>query len=349
MRHLERSAQDRLAADPAQRPFREAHRLFQPIVVTECFGRSHRRSPMAHARRPAILALSVLLATALFAEPVLSQSQREEQLYEKDLYRPTDAVLAELKPERALEQLRELAGLKPKSREIIDKVGDWRFEFFIDGRELSAFRPLAEARKIEIYEDRIEFVLARANSGPTTYYFHELPADLRILKDSIVLFQFGVPLSKDRVLWCSGGLNDMMREACAMRLADALFVLRKASAGLASDDRKFDEVVAQYRALGAASAIPEEVRRYKVQAEFMVDQKRYGDAIRLYGEGLKAAPWWPGGRFNRALLFAEMKRYRDAIMEMNRYLKLEPDAPDARAAQDLVYKWEAAMKLSGRN
>jgi tetratricopeptide (TPR) repeat protein len=94
--------------------------------------------------------------------------------------------------------------------------------------------------------------------------------------------------------------------------------------------------------------MPEEVRKYQVQADFMISQKRYGDAIRIYTEGLKSAPWWPDGRFNRALLFAETKRYRDAILDMNRFLMLEPESPDARSARDRIYQWEAAMKMRVR-
>jgi tetratricopeptide (TPR) repeat protein len=81
-----------------------------------------------------------------------------------------------------------------------------------------------------------------------------------------------------------------------------------------------------------------------VQAEFAFEQKRLQDAARLYAEALKIAPWWPEGRFNRALLLAEVGQYRGAISEMRRYLQLVPDAPGARAAQDRIYRWESAMQ-----
>jgi tetratricopeptide (TPR) repeat protein len=148
------------------------------------------------------------------------------------------------------------------------------------------------------------------------------------------------------VLWCSdGGLFEENRAGCAKQLADALHVLRKANEGIPNEDEKFKAVVAQYRATGGKVRLPEEVRRFQVQADFMIQQKRYADAIRIYGEGLKVAPWWPDGRFNRALLLAESKRYRDAILEMNRFVMLEPDSADARTARDRIYQWEAAMKM----
>ncbi len=204
-------------------------------------------------------------------------------------------------------------------------------------------------RKVDLHEDRIEFQLSRQDRGPSTYHFHELPASMEIVRDGLVVWMYGVTISKDWVLWCSdGGLLEENRAACAKELADALHALRRSAESGSTDDQKFQEVVAQYRALGAKPQIPEEIRRYKVQAEFMIGQRRYVDAIRIYSDALKVAPWWPEGRFNRALLLAESKRYREAIQEMNRYVMLEPDGPDGRVARDRIYQWEAAMKMGVR-
>ena len=49
------------------------------------------------------------------------------------------------------------------------------------------------------------------------------------------------------------------------------------------------------------------------------------------------------GHYNLALLAADRGFYPEAITEMRRYLYLTPNAPDARAAQDQMYRWEAAM------
>ncbi|MSQ54272.1 MAG: tetratricopeptide repeat protein [Betaproteobacteria bacterium] len=261
-------------------------------------------------------------------------------------YKPGAQALGRLSAEAALDVVGGIAGLRPRNAALREAIGGFRYNLFIDRREISSFRPVADVRKVELYEDRLEFQLSRQDRGPSTYYFHDLPAEMEIIRDGMVVWMYGVTISKDWVLWCSdGGLLEENRAACAKELADALFVLRKAGESLATDDEKFKAVAAQYRALGARPQIPEEIRRYKVQAEFMIGQRRYVDAIPLYSEALKAAPWWPEGRFNRALLLAESKRYRDAIQEMNRYLMLEPEAADSRTAQDRVYQWEAAMKL----
>lgn len=266
-----------------------------------------------------------------------------------DGYKPTDQVLNRMTAERALDILREIAGQKPKSPEVRDASGISRLMFFIERKSLSAFRPVGNVRKIEILEDRIEVELDRQDRGPNTYYFHELPASLEIRHDYIMTDHYGVPISQEWYLWCTdGGLFEDNRAGCAKLIADALHVLRKASENMQTDDEKFKEVVAEYRKLGPKPRIPEEIRKFQVQAEFMINQKRYADAIRIYTDGLKAAPWWPDGRFNRALLFAETKRYRDAILDMNRFLMLEPDSPDARSARDRIYQWEAAMKMRVR-
>ena len=102
----------------------------------------------------------------------------------------------------------------------------------------------------------------------------------------------------------------------------------------------FQEVVANYLAANPKPQLPEEARKFKVQAEFAVQEKQFDRAVELYGKALEIAPWWPQGHFNRAFILGEMKKYRDAMREMKMYLRLTPDAPDARAAQDKVYQWE---------
>jgi len=264
-------------------------------------------------------------------------------------YKPNDTVLGRINAERALDILREIVGQKPKTPEVREASGISRLTFFVERKTLSAFRPVGNVRKVEILEDRLELDLDRQDRGSGTIYFHELPLNLEIVHDFIMQDHYGVPISQEWYLWCTdGGIFEDNRAGCAKLLAEALYVLRKASENMQTDDEKFKDVVTEYRKLGPKPRVPEEIRKYQVQAEFMISQKRYGDAIRIYTEGLKAAPWWPDGRFNRALLFAETKRYRDAILDMNRFLMLEPDSPDARSARDRIYQWEAAMKLRVR-
>ena len=153
----------------------------------------------------------------------------------------------------------------------------------------------------------------------------------------------GVKLRPDLVLRIRGANSDSkpLAKNAAILLSDALFALYQFRA----EEAQFAEAVAKYRAASPKPALTEDLRKYQVQAEFMINQKRFADAVRLYNDALKSAPWWPQGHFNRALILGELKRYREAIREMNRYLQLEPDAPNARAVQDQIYQWEAAAKI----
>jgi len=107
---------------------------------------------------------------------------------------------------------------------------------------------------------------------------------------------------------------------------------------------RFEKVVQNYRNSASKPALPEEARKYKIQAEVAVRDKKYEMAAELYEKGLNIALWWPEGHFNRALVLGESRYYLTAMREMKRYLQLMPEAPDARAAQDKIYEWELKAK-----
>ncbi len=90
--------------------------------------------------------------------------------------------------------------------------------------------------------------------------------------------------------------------------------------------------------------LPEDARRYGVQATTAAERKSYDEAIALFAKSLEAAPWWAEGHFNRALLLANQNRYQEAVTSMKQFLILAPNAPDARAAQDKIYEWELKAK-----
>lgn len=120
--------------------------------------------------------------------------------------------------------------------------------------------------------------------------------------------------------------------------------MESAKASDSAAEAVFSDVASRYRAADPKPDFPEEARRLRVQAEVMLREKRFLDAADYYGEALIAAPWWPEGRFNRALVLGELRDYGDAVREMKRYLQLVPNAPNTRAAQDKIYEWEAQAK-----
>src|SRR5712692_1050286 len=131
----------------------------------------------------------------------------------------------------------------------------------------------------------------------------------------------------------------------AREVADALNVLKQNAIRQKKEAAEYDASFAasldDHRKRAAANAaLPEAANKYKVQAEGAVRDKEFDDAADLYAEALKIAPWWPVGRFNRALVLGETGDYESARREMSYYLQLVPDAPNARAAQNKIYEWE---------
>jgi tetratricopeptide (TPR) repeat protein len=131
----------------------------------------------------------------------------------------------------------------------------------------------------------------------------------------------------------------------AINFANTLFVLKQKTGQVRSpmDDPEFRKAVDDYRFRKAKNQlqISEQARRYRMQAEAAVQEKRFADAERYFDELLKIEPWWPTGHYNRALILGELGNYDEAAFEMKKYLTLEPDAPDARAARDQIYVWES--------
>jgi tetratricopeptide (TPR) repeat protein len=125
----------------------------------------------------------------------------------------------------------------------------------------------------------------------------------------------------------------------AENIAGALAIIQNAPSKK-KEEANFDVQAKSYRDATVKPVPGEDVRRYRVQAEAAVREKRFQDAATLYGRALYLAPWWPEGHFNAALILSELGQYDRAINHMKKYLALVPGAPDARAAQDKIYAWE---------
>lgn len=108
-------------------------------------------------------------------------------------------------------------------------------------------------------------------------------------------------------------------------------------------EERFELAAKSYREAPVKPELPEDAVRFKVQAEGAVREKRFGDAADLYDEALGVAPWWPAGHYNRGLILGELKSYEEAIGELKRFLKVDPDAANARAVQLKIYEWEGLL------
>jgi tetratricopeptide (TPR) repeat protein len=90
--------------------------------------------------------------------------------------------------------------------------------------------------------------------------------------------------------------------------------------------------------------MPEEARKYALRGDVRIKEGRFTDALAEYRTALKIAPFNAQLHFNTALIHGQLKDYREAIKSMTIYLQLKPDAPDARAAKDEIYKWEFSLE-----
>lgn len=135
--------------------------------------------------------------------------------------------------------------------------------------------------------------------------------------------------------------------ATAGNAVKALDAYGQASNSAMTPEQRLDAeeaMVQLFKTLTVKPAVPEVAWKFKVQAEGAVQEKKFKDAAELYWKAVNAAPWWPEGHFNRALVLGETGDYNEAMREMKFYLQLVPDAQNARTAQDKIYEWEGKLK-----
>lgn len=90
--------------------------------------------------------------------------------------------------------------------------------------------------------------------------------------------------------------------------------------------------------------MPEEARKYYVRSEVMNREGRFLESLTECRKALKIAPLSAELYKALALNYAKLGRLKAAIANMNIYLELFPDAPDSRAARDLIYQWEYLLE-----
>jgi len=112
-----------------------------------------------------------------------------------------------------------------------------------------------------------------------------------------------------------------------------------------SQRMQFEQKALEYRAMKEKPPVSEEQRKLIVQANLFNQQKNYVKAIELYTKAIGVDQTaYPAGYSNLALLQAQINNFGAAIEYMKKYLLLEPEASDARSAQDKIYEWEAMIQ-----
>lgn len=142
-------------------------------------------------------------------------------------------------------------------------------------------------------------------------------------------------------LWSGWSQSD------AQQMADALRVLvldarQQIDRMLATRYQKFLGLCGAY--LGKAAApLPEEARQHQLLAQDAQGRNDTDKALDEYDKALVAAPCWAEGRYQSALLEAQVGYYPVAVQDMKKYLLLYPDAPNAQAARDQILIWNGRM------
>lgn len=199
------------------------------------------------------------------------------------------------------------------------------------------------AKRPELYlKARLDRLDLRHGAGADPAAPRSIPYDAMTRIGVVTDYGFrGVSIDGKWYIWCVRIADSDRREACARAVADYLYALKARAEFIKQSDSKFQETLAKYRDPASRPPFPEEARKFKVQAELAVGEKRLVEAANGYIMAIRAAPWWAEGYYNIALLKGELKDYDDAGRMMKRFIALEPQSPLARAAQDQIYRWEA--------
>jgi len=222
----------------------------------------------------------------------------------------------------------EIAELLNKTVEVMElKSGDDKYTFW--GRTKGTL----------VFDDRIEF--RRLNRENIIVYFSDII-------DYQITINFDAINKRDNVYF--GNLIIFINgKGSNRRFYDDLIIIQKQLKNQLIEKRNsqlvlFQPMAEQYRSLKIKPKISEEQRKYIIQANGFNDQKMYDKAIELYLKAIEVDQTaYPAAYSNLALLSAQTKRFNDAIFYMKKYLMLEPEASDARSAQDKIYLWEAQI------
>lgn len=189
-------------------------------------------------------------------------------------------------------------------------------------------------KNVSVFEDRIEFGLKKTIS---TFYFADFADfNIRITTDQQnnvgVLFEnFYIPFT--------GNVNGKL-------LVDNLNTIRNyySEKLYNSELALFEPIAAFYLSLKIKPPVSESQRERIVQANLFNQQRQYTKAIEFYLKAIEVDPTsYPAAYSNLALLSAQISRFDAAVYYMKKYLMLEPEAEDARGAQDKIYEWKAQM------
>jgi len=195
-----------------------------------------------------------------------------------------------------------------------------------DNDKFPSFSSHLVPKNILVLDDRIELTIRKTIR--TVYYIDKLEIASTNMRIGNTLF-----LEK--------------KVGSARKLADnIMFIQNQFNAKRYSSQLiLFEPIAAQYRALKVKPKVSEAQRELIVQANSFNEQRDYSKAIEFYDKAIEADQTsYSGAYSNLALLSAQIGKFDAAIYYMKKYLLLEPEASDARSAQDKIYEWKAPIQ-----
>jgi tetratricopeptide (TPR) repeat protein len=191
---------------------------------------------------------------------------------------------------------------------------------------------IPEDKGLVVTQESVSFSISK--SKKYTFLFSN-NQDIKVLEYSYLGKVYEIELPNLTVYWKTKDLE------FAKKFADDLVYFQNMLHFVRVKEVKdFDSIAAQYLTLKVKPPISEQARKYIVQANAQTQLKDYKRAIEFYEKAIEVDPANPMVYNNQALLLAIVGQYDAAINSMRKYLKLVPEASDARAAQDKIYEWE---------
>jgi len=264
--------------------------------------------------------LITLFTIVLFATFAKAQSVKAPESTEKN---GSSLNLPEPKPAPEIEKVKvAIAYLLKEKVEVFDRKN-----------QLSGI-----PKELVVFDDRIEFKIENQN---TVIYFTDLPDEV-ILPPSPRKSKIVLSLVKFEFI-AKGFSSDLKR---LVELRQNLLFMQTHNKVLRDESQRilWEQKASAYRAMTVKPQVSEEQRKLIVQANLFNQQKNYIKAIELYTKASEVDQTaYPAGYSNLALLQAQINNFGAAINYMKKYLLLEPEASDARSAQDKIYEWEAMI------
>lgn len=286
-----------------------------------------------HMKRANILAVAALAMVSVCSNAIADYTyepsrEKVERLSLQDARRLIESVVIETQPHTSCWFQRIPRG--PEDRQISGKRISFTPGYIVLG-EASDYKGIPPESQLRFYYRDFPPVRLSYETDFSSAWDH--------LNIHLNTRNKGVPYTH---LFCGVKRGSPWFQDGAQHIADAFLRLQLEFERMNSPatEAAFESAAQNYRNAQMKPQLPEEAVKFKVQAELAIQQKRFDDAVDLYDKALGIAPWWPAGHFNRGLILGELQDYQEGIRSMQKYLKLEPDASNARAVQLKIYEWE---------